>query len=377
MLRSHYKNWSGLMSDSRRTYRAIKSAILQLYPTKPQGNLARHLNTLVGLVSGIVLSKSCQLPKIASQVPGDVHPDSRTKQFSRWVTNDAITFDLYFLPFVEPLLAKLAAIRPLVLVIDGSAVARGCVTLMVSVLYGGRALPIAWLVIAGAKGHFPAETHVILLREVKTRMPTGATVVLLGDGEFDSPELQTEATGYDWDYVCRTAKNIQISADGETWISLEDLGVTRGSRVFRKGVLFTKKAYGPVMVVAQWGRAYAEPIYLVSNLTRVPEVCDWYRKRAHIETFFSDQKSRGFQLDRSHLSDPARVARLMLAACLAYLWVIYLGTVAQDEGWVAYIHRRHRCDLSLFQLGLRLLEYFLNQEYPIPRTFNLEPEAVR
>ncbi len=365
------------MSDSRRTYRAIKQAILQLYPSKPQGNLARHLTTLVGLVSGIVLSKSCQLPKIASQIPGEVHPDSRTKQFSRWVNNEAITFDRYFLPFLEPLLAKLAVTRPLELVMDGSAVARGCVTLMVSVLYAGRALPLAWLVIAGEKGHFPAETHVTLLREVYARIPGDATVILLGDGEFDSPELQTEVTSYGWDYVCRTAKNIQISADGETWLSLEDLGVTRGSRVFRKGVQFTKKAYGPVMVIAWWGRAYTEPIYLVSNLTSVQAACDRYRKRAHIETFFSDQKSRGFQLDRSHVSDPARVTRLMLAACLAYLWVIYLGTVAQDEGWVPYIHRRHRCDLSLFQLGLRLLEYFLNQEYPIPSTLNLAPESVR
>jgi hypothetical protein len=365
------------MSDSRRVHRAIKKAILQLYPSQPQGNLARHLATLVCLVSGIVLSKSCQLPKIASKVPGEVHPDSRTKQFSRWVNNEAITFDLYFLPFVEPLLVSLAAIRPLVLVMDGSVVARGCVTLMVSVLYAGRALPLTWLVITGAKGHFPAETHVTLLREVKTRMPDTATVILLGDGEFDSPELQAEAADYGWNYVCRTAKNIQISADGTAWSSLEDLGVTRGSRIVRKGVLFTKDAYGPVMVIAWWGRDYTEPIYLVSNLNSMHAACDWYRKRAQIETFFSDQKSRGFQLDRSHVSNPARVTRLMLAACLAYLWVIYLGTVAHDEGWVSYIHRRHRCDLSLFQLGLRLLDYFLNHEHPIPRSFNLAPESVR
>ena len=147
------------------------------------------------------MSKSCQLPKIASKVPGEVHPDSRTKQFSRWVNNEAITFDLYFLPFVEPLLMNLAAIRPLVLVMDGSAVARGCVTLMVSVVYAGRALPIAWLVIAGEKGHFPAETHVTLLREVKACVPETATVVLLGDGEFDSPELQAEADGL-WLGLC-------------------------------------------------------------------------------------------------------------------------------------------------------------------------------
>ena len=30
-----------------------------------------------------------------------------------------------------------------------------------------------------------------------------------------------------------------------------------------------------------------------------------------------------------------------------------------------------RCDLSLFQLGLRLLEYFLNEEMPIPVAFQM------
>ena len=35
------------MSDSRRQYRANKQDVRQLYPGKPQGNLARHLGTLV------------------------------------------------------------------------------------------------------------------------------------------------------------------------------------------------------------------------------------------------------------------------------------------------------------------------------------------
>lgn len=364
------------MSDSRRVYRAIKQTLTQLYPDHPQGNLARHLETLAGMVSGIVLGKSCQLPKIASKMPGEVHPDSRTKQLSRWVQNEHITGELYFLPFVEPLLVSLAAVRPLVLIMDGSAVARGCVTLMVSLVYAHRALPLAWLVIQGAKGHFPAETHIALLRAVKALVPDTAKVTFLGDGEFDSPELQAEADGYGWAYVCRTAKNIQIQEDGE-WSSLEDLNVACGKRAFRKHVLFTKAAYGPVTVMAWWAVGYAEPIYLVSNLSSVQVACDEYRKRMHIETFFSDQKSRGFQLNRSHLSDPERVSRLMLAACLAYLWIIYLGTLAQHGQWQPLIHRRRRCDLSLFQLGLRLLDYLLNHDRPIPNSFALEPESVR
>jgi hypothetical protein len=40
------------------------------------------------------------LPKIASKVTGNIYLVSRVKQKSRWVQNEHITFDLYFLPFV-------------------------------------------------------------------------------------------------------------------------------------------------------------------------------------------------------------------------------------------------------------------------------------
>ena len=61
----------------------------------------------------------------------------------------------------------------------------------------------------------------------------------------------------------------------------------------------------------------------------------------------------------------------MIAACLAYIWIIYLGVLALDERWRKFVHRTDRCDLSLFQLGLRLLEYFLNEGKPIPVQFQM------
>jgi hypothetical protein len=104
----------------------------------------------------------------------------------------------------------------------------------------------------------------------------------------------------------------------------------------------------------------------------------WYKKRFQIETFFSDQKSRGFFLHKSHLSDPHRLSTLLIAACLAYLWTVYLGLVALRKDWVKIIHRSDRCDWSLFRLGLALLDHFLNQDLPIPVSFTLmEPNCVR
>ena len=110
-------------------------------------------------------------------------------------------------------------------------------------------------------------------------------------------------------------------------------------------------------------------------MTDLEEACSAYSKRFRIETFFSDQKSRGFHLQKSHLSDPKRLSRLMIAACLAYHWVIYLGAYALHSGLHKAVHRTHRCDLSLFTLGKRLLRYFLNEEMPIPQVFGVPSEG--
>ena len=357
------------MSDNVRIYRAVRTALEQLYPTEPHGNLARHLNTLAGLVSGIVGSRRTNLPDIAKHAPDSTKPASRVKRFSRWVDNEGIEFDTYFLPFAEAILACLAA-WPLVLVMDGSVVGRGCVTLMLSVVYQHRALPIAWIVIQGRKGHFPEDTHLALVKQVQAWVPEAAQVIFLGDGEFDGTQLLATLNEWGWHYACRTAKNAVLSIAGAEF-AYQDLTVQRGEVWGISQVAFTQQAYGPVLAVAWWEEDEKEPVYLVSNLTYVNEVCRWYAKRFHIETLFSDQKSRGFHLHKSHLSDPVRLSRLMIAAALAYLWMIFLGTLAVQEDWVKIIHRTDRCDLSLFQLGLALLEHFLNEERFIPVAFNV------
>jgi hypothetical protein len=69
----------------------------------------------------------------------------------------------------------------------------------------------------------------------------------------------------------------------------------------------------------------------------------------------------------------------MIAACLAYTRIIYLGVIAKQDGWVKITHRTDRCDLRLFQLGLDLLEHFLDEYSPIPVAFQMPAlaESVR
>ena len=327
----------------------------------------QHLHVLAAFISGIVGSQKSQLPAIANKMTDGTQRQSRIMRLSRWLKNKEVTAETYFAPFAQAVLMSLSHV-PIVLVIDGSTIGRGCMCLMVSVVYKRRALPVGWVVFQGSKGHCSQARHLEVLKQVKDWVPSDAEVVVLGDGEFDGVQWLHTLAEYGWFYVCRTAKNTVLWAEEDRFCFAE-WGVSQGECLSAPDVQFTEQGYAPLMAIAWWDDTYDEPIFLVTNLELAEEACSYYRQRFLIETFFSDQKSRGFNLHKSHVSDPKRLARLLIAACLAYIWIIYLGNIALTPPWRKRIHRSDRCDLSLFQLGLALLEQFFNDNIPIPVAF--------
>lgn len=95
------------MSDNLKRYCAIHSALMQLYPSEPSGNLARHLSTLAALVCGIVGSKKVHLPALASKLPDGRKRESRIKRFTRFLQNKAVTPEAFFLPYAQALVESL------------------------------------------------------------------------------------------------------------------------------------------------------------------------------------------------------------------------------------------------------------------------------
>jgi hypothetical protein len=296
------------------------------YPGKPSGNLARNPNTLATMITGILVGKETQLPKIALNVPEPIAAPSTEKRIKRLIINESVTEEAFFFPFIRTLLLKLG-LDDLVIAVDGSVAGRGCICLMASLIYRNRALPLAFTVFKGKKGHLPEEAHVELVRKLKSVLPyEPKNVVLLGDGEFDGIELQRTLSELGWKYVCRTARNTTLGV-GDEEFSMDHLAsmLPKGHFNKLKNCTVTKKKYGPVTAVAWWAEGCDQPVFLVTNFVSASMACGYYAKRFTIETFFSDQKSRGFRIDKSHLSDPSRLARLLFGACLAYVWTIFFG----------------------------------------------------
>jgi hypothetical protein len=203
---------------------------------------------------------------------------------------------------------------------------------MIHVIYKGRALPLAWRVRQGPKGHFPEDLHIALVELIRTCLPEGTQVVLLGDGEFDGTALQATLHAAGWAYACRTAMSTTATWDGTTF-RLDTLGacLKPGRLIEVKNVHVTREAYGPILVLCCWAKGYHEPLYLVSNMATAEAACRLYEKRFRIETFFSDQKSRGVHIHKSHISDAQRLSRLLIAACLAYIVATSFFAIVQRD----------------------------------------------
>ncbi len=150
-----------------------------------------------------------------------------------------------------------------------------------------------------------------------------------------------------------------------------DLPLSPGEAVSLSDVQMTAKQYGPVMLIGAWEKKQDLPLYLITSLSDGDEALERYRLRFRIECLFANHKSRGFRLDKSRLADPARLARLVIATSLAYIWIHAVAVFARAQGWVERFHRKDRCDLGLFQIGLRAIQYALREGLRVPVSFAL------
>jgi len=359
------------MTDRYRVYTQVKKMLKQMMKLDHQGQVV----TLAMMISGIVLSRTAQLSAMSLEIPTDTKEKSLEMRMRRWVKDD-IDVEAVYMPFARQILEALSHL-PLVLVMDGSQAGRGCMVLMVGVLYQKRALPIAWLVYKGKKGHACAERHIQVLERMMPLLQKESEVVLLGDAEYDTTEMiawvEENTT---WQYVLRTSPQIYVQTDDSNQ-PIRDYPLEKGKVFCLKNIGCTQAAAVTLNVISWWGTRYEEPIFLVTNIDNAYDACRYYRRRFRIETFFSDQKSRGFHIHKSHLADPARLSRLLIATCLAYIWMITQGLQVIAANNTSLIDRTERIDKSLFRLGVDWIKYVLKHRLDFQPFFHFQPlEAI-
>lgn len=319
------------------------------------------------LLYGIYTSKSVTLSKVAGKIPGKAKLLSTFRRLERFLDNPAIRVREWYEPIAKEWLAvQAAAIGEIHLIVDGTKVGFGHQLLMVSLAYRRRAIPITWTWVKHVRGHSTGSTQIALLAYVKTLIPLGTAVFLVGDTEFGPVKVLKQLQTWHWFYVLRQKADTGVwSSTDQQWKSFGSFIQKAGQSLWLGSKEFSKAHIYTVNLVAHWQIGEKEPWLLATNLPDLQTALRFYRRRMWIEEMFGDLKNHGFDLESTMLHSFIRLSRLTLAVTFLYVWLVSFGTRTIHKGLRHLVDRKDRRDLSIFQIGFRSIERRLINNLPI------------
>ena len=199
------------------------------------------------------------------------------------------------------------------------------------VVYCGRAMPVAWTILAAQPAPCLAPLTVRwLLRTLRPAIPTGWTVIVLADRGLYAGWLVRRIVRLGWHPFLRITAGGTFRPTGHGRFSpLATFAPHVGACWRGTGTAFKRAPRQlPCTLLACWEEGYTAPWLILTDLP--PEASDacWYGLRAWIEQGFKVTKRAGWQWQRTRMTEPQQAARLWLAVAVATLWLLSVGGMA-------------------------------------------------
>jgi Transposase DDE domain len=360
------------MSSSQQLYTCVFAKLQTFHPTLHLKRLAVWVWVIVGLIQG----QSVQLSEIANHIPGDTQAVGRIARIRRWLASKWVVSRTLYQPIIEEVLQAWTS-REVTIILDGCFIRHKALQILrVSLSHCYRALPLAWEVVR-SQGNVELDVCESMLSHVAKLLKRTRRVTFLADRGFRSRDWARKCRELKWDYIIRIANNTIITFPGGVQLAADQLGVKPGERRYLPNVRVTLEADWVCNLAITWTRATplcpAELCVLMTNLHPSGWVLRHYLKRMHIEESFRDDKSGGFDLHASHLTDPKRLDTLLLALSVAVLWVYELGEQVLRDDRRSEVDPAYKRQLSVFQLGWRFLRRLISCVAPPACTLALKP----
>jgi hypothetical protein len=314
---------------------------------------------------------SCTSGLIAAAVPGAASPASVRRRLERTLSNHRIDATGAMLGLSSSLMRHWGGCgRRILLILDETPKANDLRCMRLSVAYHKRTVPLLSVCYRPDDPPMPMPVLVRwMLRQVAACVPRQDVVVtLLADRGLCWPTLIRQCRRLGWHYLLRLQSSTRVRLPEDGGIkAVQELAPRPGTHAFVQDVRIFKKArWLRANVAAVWEPHAKEAWLLVSDEpASYRGCCRRYCKRTWCEESHRDDKSSGFNWQRSHVKDPDHAQRLVLVMALASLLCIAQGVSVIKRGLRYLFEPRRQRQLSVFQLGKRWLEYALVHNEPL------------
>src|SRR5919109_1266470 len=295
-------------------------------------HLSKPQATVLALWSlGMVLARSCALTAVSAFLAtwlGRKEPAVRQqlREFcyeaaAKGGTNRcALAVEPCFVPLLAWVVGQWEGTQ-LALALDATTLGTRFTVLVLSVVYRGCAIPVAWTVLAATAKH-----------AWRRAIPRAWTVIVLADRGLYARWLFRRITRLGWHPFLRINTGGTFRPTGQVrGVPLKTLVPAPGTTWQGTGIAFKgRNRQLHCTLLACWEAGYKDPWLILTDLPPEASTACWYGLRAWIEQGFKITKRAGWQWQRTHMTQPERAARLWLAVAVATLWLLSVGGEAEE-----------------------------------------------
>lgn len=237
----------------------------------------------------------------------------------------------------------------------------------------GTTYPFLWQMKTG-KGCTSTGERIAMIRRIITLLPVSRIEALVADREF---------IGHDWfswlqqstiPFYIRIRKDTLV-ASGKRLVQVkrlfDDLKYNTARRIGHR-----RAVHGVRLWVT--GMKIKDDYLIIASNRDDMKALDYYRQCWGIETMFACLKTRGFDLEATHLKSARRIEKLVGLISIAYLWASMVGVWATaDEPIRLKAHGRKA--YSIFRAGLDRIRALLiaGQSLSSNKTLRMSIELLR
>jgi hypothetical protein len=324
---------------------------------RPHFDLSKtRLETLAVLLVGLANGRTVNLSHLASQFPGAAQHGSnyrRLQRFFQFVRLDGDT--------AARLIVRMLNVgRPKLLALDRTnwkLGSRDVNVLVLAIVTRRFRVPLMWTLLEHA-GNSSTAQRIALMRRYLRLFEASSVEALLADREF---------IGAEWmKFLCKNNVPFAIRLREDMQIRLPDGHLRQFRSLLRKHRHGTWEGWllGMDALPENRLRFVAKPIrgsellIVATTLNEGLRGLDLYRCRWGIECLFADAKTRGFNIEDTHITDPDKLATLLAVVTLAVTWAYRCATTAM--GRKAIRRKSHgRREKSWFRTGFDALRNWI------------------
>jgi hypothetical protein len=341
------------MTEAHQIYNGFLEALEPILPRRVYQDV-RRVRMLAWAITGVCLTHTVRLGAWAQVLEGRAqYAASRVRRFSRWLHHPAIHPQQWYQPVLQAALVDWPLDHRLYVALDTTALTP-FVLIRASLLYRGRAIPLAWRAMRHRSTQVSFQAYQPVLDQVHTIVPPGLVITLLADRGFVHEHLLHYLHTQQWHFRLRLPSDTLVHLEAQPVTAIRDLCPPAGESRFFHEVSILGAAVGPVsLALACLLERPNDPWFVVSDEPTTAQTFDEYGLRFDVEESFLDEKSGGYQIHTSELATPEALERLILILAIATVHLTSLGVGVVQAGKRRWVDTHWDRGLSYLNIGWR------------------------